>query len=63
MERLSHHRSDMGTCVSLFIRWKYAERIPRSTSTIETDWTIARQRKKKGINSQEVLKQTPFYSE
>jgi hypothetical protein len=53
----------MGTCVSLLLRWKHAKRIPRSTSTIETDWTIARQRKEKEINSQEILKQIPFYSE
>jgi hypothetical protein len=50
----------MGTCVILLLRWKHAKRIPRSTSTIETDWTIARQRKE--IKSQEILKQTPFYS-
>jgi hypothetical protein len=53
----------MGTCISLLLRWKHVEGISRSTSTIETDWTITRQRKKKGINSQEILRQTPFYPE
>jgi hypothetical protein len=47
MERLSHYRGNMGTCVSLHLGWKYVERISRSTSTIKTDWMIARQRKKK----------------
>jgi hypothetical protein len=53
----------MGTCVSLLLGWKHVKRIPRLTSTIETDWTIARQRKEKRINSQEISKQTPFYPE
>jgi hypothetical protein len=30
----------MGTCVSLLLGWKYVERISRTTSTIETDWSI-----------------------
>jgi hypothetical protein len=53
----------MGTCVSLLLGWKYVEGIPRTTSTIETDWTITRQRKEERINSQEIARQTPFYSE
>jgi hypothetical protein len=53
----------MGTCISLLLGWKYVERIPRTTSTIETDWTITGQRKEEKINSREISGQTPFYSE
>jgi hypothetical protein len=53
----------MGTCVSLLLGWKYVERIPRTTSTIGTDWMITRQRKEERINSQKISGQTPFYSE
>jgi hypothetical protein len=54
----------MGTCVSLLLGWKYVKRISRTTSTIETDWTITKkQRKEERINSQEISRQTPFYSE
>jgi hypothetical protein len=56
-------KSNMGTCVSLLLGWKHVKRISRLTSTIETDWMITRQRKEERINSQEILRQTPFYSE
>jgi hypothetical protein len=46
----------MGTCICLLHGWGHVKRIPRSTSTIETDWTITRQRKEKGINSRENIK-------
>jgi hypothetical protein len=47
MERLPHHRSDMGTCVSLLLGWKYVERISRTTSTIETNWTITKTKERR----------------
>jgi hypothetical protein len=33
---------NMGTCISLLLGWKHVERIPRSKSIIETNWTITR---------------------
>jgi hypothetical protein len=59
MERLSHHRGSMRTCVSLLLGWKYVKRM---TSTIETNWTITRQKKEERINSQEISRPTLFYS-
>jgi hypothetical protein len=50
----------MGTCISLLFGWKYVE---RTTSTIVTDWTITKQKKEERIDSQEILRPTPFYSE
>jgi hypothetical protein len=47
MERLSHHRGNMGTCVSLLLGWKYIERISTTTSTIETDWTITKTKERR----------------
>jgi hypothetical protein len=47
MERISHHRGNMGTGVSLLLGWKYVERIPRTTLTIETDWTITKTKERR----------------
>jgi hypothetical protein len=37
----------MGTCISLLLGWKHVKRIPRLTSTIETDWMIAKTKERK----------------
>jgi hypothetical protein len=41
----------MGTRFSLLNRWRHAKGISKSTSTIETDWKITRQREEKEIKA------------
>jgi dTDP-4-dehydrorhamnose 3,5-epimerase-like enzyme len=61
MERLSHYRGNLGTCISLLYQWKHAKRISTSTSTIGTDWTIKDKiisKRRKTIKSQRNIEET-----